>query len=530
MAGLIRKIGLDMESIKQFFGNLMKWVGRMTPSQVVMLLGVGVAGVVALVMVLSWFNSVSYSRLYGNLDESEAGEIVSYLNDHKIPYQLNDGGRTIEVPSSDVYQLRISLASEGLPRSGSVGYSIFDNNNLGMTDFLQNLNFRRALEGELTRTIMQLSEVEAARVHIVMPKERLFKKDQQEATASVVLKLRSGGSLTPRQIKGISHLVASSVEGLKPEKITIVDYDGNLLSGGQPADELAGLSSSQLEVRKQVEQYLQSKAQSMLDNVLGTNKSVIRVTADLNFQQVERTSENYDPNTPSIRSEELTKSSTTANDKSGDTDESKKDDANQTTITNYELNKTVEHIINAVGTVNRLSVAVMVDGVYEPAGKGTEDAAPVYHPRSQEELDRLAAIVRNAVGFDTTRDDQIEMYNIAFDRSDFMDDRDKLDSMYMREFYMNIATKVGLALLAILALLYFRKKARKLFQTLAALMPPRRMPAPAPAAEAFVQGEGEEVEPIFVEKRKPRLVDQMQKTAKDRPDEIARVIKTLMID
>lgn len=521
-----------MESLKQFFNNLMAWVGRMTPSQVVMLLGVGVAAVVALVMVLSWFNSVSYARLYGNLDESEAGEVISYLNDKKIPYELSDGGRTIEVPSTEVYQLRISLASEGLPRSGSVGYSIFDDNNLGMTDFLQNLNFRRALEGELTRTIMQLSEVQAARVHIVMPKERLFKKDQQQATASVVLKLRSGGALNVRQVRGISHLVAASVEGLKPDNITVVDYDGNLLSGGQQADALAGLSASQLEVRKQVEQYLEDKSQTMLDDVLGAGKAVIRVTAELNFQQVERTSETFDPNTPSIRSEERTKASLTLSDKAGETDESQKDDATETTITNYELNKSVEHIVNAVGTINRLSVAVMVDGNYEPVGEEGGDAAPVYQPRSQEELDRLAAIVQNAIGFDSQRNDQIEMFNIAFDRSNFMDDRQKLDSMYLREFYMDIASKVGLVLLVIVGLLYMRKKARRLFQSLGSLMPPRRAPATAPASTESLVDEipDEDVMPIQPEARKPRLVDQMQKTAKDRPDEIARVIKTLMID
>jgi flagellar M-ring protein FliF len=291
------------------------------------------------------------------------------------------------------------------------------------------------------------------------------------------------------------------------------------------------LSASQLEVRKQVEQYLEEKSQSMLDNVLGPDKSVIRVTAELNFQQVEQTNENYDPNAPSIRSEERTKATTTANDKAGENDESQKDDATETTITNYELNKSVEHIINAVGTINRLSVAVMVDGVYEPVGDGEEGAAPVYQPRSQEELDRLAAIVQNAVGFDSQRNDQIEMYNIAFDRTNFMDDRDKLDAMYLREFYMDIATKVGLVLLAVLGFLYFRKKARKLFRNVGSLMPPRRVAPPQPmAAESVAPIEEEVVEPIQPEKRKPRLVDQMQKTAKDRPDEIARVIKTLMID
>jgi len=284
-----------MDSFKNSFGRISEYVGRMSPSQVMMLLGVTTGSIVGIIFMVGWLNSVNYTRLYSGLDEAEAGEVISYLNDNKIAYQLSDGGRTIEVPSDQVYQARISLASQGLPRGGSVGYSIFDQNNLGMTDFLQNLNFRRALEGELTRTIMQLSEVLAARVHIVIPRDRLFEADQQKATASVVLKL-SGGGLAKHQVKGITHLVASSVEGLTPDNITIVDYDGNLLSSGETADLAAGLSSTQLDVRKQVEQYLEQKAQTMMDGVLGDGKSIVRVTADLDFQQLERTSEIYDPN------------------------------------------------------------------------------------------------------------------------------------------------------------------------------------------------------------------------------------------
>ena len=172
-----------MERFSLLFKNISAWVSRMSPSQVMMLLGVVAGSIVGIILVVGWLNAATYSTLYANLDESEAGEIVAYLNDNKIPYELSDGGRTISVPSSEVYQARISLASDGLPTKGSIGYSLFDKNNLGMTDFLQNLNFRRALEGELTRTIMQLSEVKAARVHIVMPKERLFKEDKKETTA-----------------------------------------------------------------------------------------------------------------------------------------------------------------------------------------------------------------------------------------------------------------------------------------------------------------------------------------------------------
>ncbi len=521
-----------MNDVKQYFSNLMDYVSRMTTSQVMMLFGVIAGSIVGIVLVVGWLGTVSYTPLYSNLDESEAGEVIGYLTDNKIQYNITNGGKTIEVPTNDVYKTRISLASQGLPRGGNIGYSIFDQNNLGMTDFLQNLNFRRALEGELTKTIMQLNEVKAARVHIVMPKERLFKKDSQHATASVVLKLRGGtSSLSVHQIKGISHLVASSVEGLKPSNISIIDYNGNLLTSGSESDPLAGLSSSQLEVRKKVEGYLQEKAQSMMDDVLGDGKSVIRVTADLNFQQIERTSEIFDANTPSIRSEERVKSTFSTSDKSDETNESSEEDNNETVITNYELNKTVEHLVNAVGSIDRVSIAVMIDGKYVPQENADGETEMVYQPRPQEELDRLAAIVKNAVGFDTQRNDQIEMINIAFDKQDLTYQQQMLDDMYTREFYTDIAKKVGYFLLIAFLLFYFKKKSKKLFAAMATIAPPPQVQRPQPSTHAGVVAEEDEfLEPIIPEKREAKLIDKMQETAKEEPEEIARVIKTMMVE
>jgi len=522
-----------MDQIVEFFKNAGRWVSRMTPSQVMMLLGVVAGSVVGIVMVVGWLSSVNYSRLYSDLGEDEAGEVITYLEENKIPYELSDGGRTVSIPSDQVYKTRISLASEGLPHGGTMGYSIFDQNNLGMTDFLQNLNFRRALEGELTRTIMQLNEVKSARVHIVMPKERLFREDQKSATASVVLKLNSSGNLARGQIAGITHLVASSVEGLEPANITIVDYDGNLLSSGSKTDPLAGLSSSQLEVRKQVEDYLQSKSQSMLDDVLGPGKSVVRVTADLNFQQIEKTSETYDPNAPSIRSEERIKSSATSKDKSEETSESSSDDNNETLVTNYELNKTVEHIVNAIGNIDRLSVAVMVDGNYKPAGDGADKGEMIYEPRSQEELDRLAGIVRSAIGFDSQRNDQIEMVNIAFDRQSLEDNQQFLDTMFMWDFYVDLARKIGYFLIAALLFLYLRKKSKKIFAVLGKMVPqagPSRVVTQTRTVTTTEDGVESEIAPVAQEKREATLVDKMQQTAKGQPEEIAKVIKTMMIE
>ena len=308
------------------------------------------------------------------------------------------------------------------------------------------------------------------------------------------------------------------------------DYEGNLLSSGQESDAIASLSGSQMEVRKNVERYLEDKAQTMLNNVLGDGRSVVRVSAELDFQQLEKTSETYDPNSPSIRSEERTKTTNALSDKATEEAESTEEGSSETTITNYELNKTIEHIVNGVGGVRRLSVAVMVDGTYsEVEGEGG-DAGAVYQPRSQEDLDRLASIVRSAIGFDTERNDQIEIVNMPFDRLDLQNEQEALDAMYLRDFYIDIAKKVGLVLLIIFGLLYFRKKSGKLFKALAGLMPPPR-PAPAPMPEPMTRSVADEgVPPIQPETRKPTLVDQMQKTAKDQPDEIAKVIRTIMAD
>ncbi len=518
-----------MEQFRAFIKNAMAYVGQMTASQVMLLLGITAGSIVGLVFMVGWLNSVSYSSLYANLDENEAGEIVTFLEANKIPFKLSQGGKTIEVPSDNVYQTRINLASEGLPTSGHIGYSIFDENQLGMTDFLQNLNFRRALEGELTRTIMQIDQVSAARVHLVMPKERLFREDQQHATASVALKMKGSSALVQRQINGITHLVASSVEGLSPDHITIVDYHGNLLSSGQQSDPLAGLSSSQLEVRRNVENYLEEKAETMLASVLGAGRSVVRVTADLNFQQAERTAETYDPNSASIRSEEQTKNNNLLSDKSTDSSENSEEGSSESTITNYELNKTVEHIINAVGTIERLSIAVMVDGIYTPAPDSAKEASLIYQPRSQEELNRLGAIVMNAVGFDDRRSDKIEFYNIAFDRQNLETDQKALDSMYQREFLLEIGQKVGAALLFIFAFFFLKKRAKKFFAELAKLAPPVRT-VRATTAVARASADEPDIEPIVAEKREVTLIDQMQETARKEPEEIAKVIKTMMID
>jgi flagellar M-ring protein FliF len=523
-----------MEYLKQVLSQLSETVRRMSTSQVVMLVAIIAGTIVGAFAVAGWIGKVNYQPLYTNLEPSEAADITQYLAEKKIPYQIGPGGTSIEVSEKDLYPARLGLASQGLPHSGTVGYSIFDQTNLGMTDFMQKLNYRRALEGELVKTISSLREVQTARVHIVIPEERLFADQQQETTASVVLKLRHAGALSKMQIAGISHLVASSVEGLKPGSITIVDYEGNLLSSAVGDDQLASLSSSQLEVAQTVEHDLERKAQSMLDGVLGPGKSIVRVTAELNFQQYSKTSENYDPNMVAVRSEQKIENSDMSTKKKTETAEDKQDNQSTTVVTNYEVSKTVESVVNPVGQVKRLSVAVLLDGTYKevPGTGGTPEK--VYQPRPQSELDRLTAIVKNAVGYSEERNDQVEMVNISFDKQYLTDEQQEMDKQVNRQFYYDLVKKVLIGLAVLVGAFILLRMVKKFFAGLAAILPqgtggpnrqtPSRSATPIPAITT------EEVPDVVPEMRRAKLVDQMQKVARDDPEEIAKVIKTMMVE
>ena len=265
------------EWLTKILGDAKTHWDEMTPNKKVALGAIATALLIGSMLLLWNMRHIRYETLYANMDPQEASAVVEQLKVRDVPYRLTHGGRTIEVPSGRVYEVRLDMASQNLPRGGTVGYEIFDKTNLGMTDFLQKVNYHRALEGELTKTIMELREVQAARVHLVIPERRLFKEDRKNPTASVLLKLSSSARLNQRQIEGITNLVASSVEGLAPEHITIVDYNGNLLSSHTENDPLMQLSAHQLALQKQVEGYLEQKAQSLLDQVLGPRQQQAQV-------------------------------------------------------------------------------------------------------------------------------------------------------------------------------------------------------------------------------------------------------------
>lgn len=271
---------------------------QMTSSQKLMVLLAIALGVVAMVLLLSRAGKTEMVPLYTNLSASDAADIVAKLREMRVPYEISDGGTTIRVPFPDVYETRMNLASQGLPKGGTVGFEIFDKTSFGVTEFTQKMNYRRALQGELTRTILQLREVEDARVHIAIPEPELYTDEQKPPTASVMVKLRSGATLTKGQVQGIVRLVSSSVEGLNPSNVTVLDVDGNILYAASDDSEtgmVASLSVSQLEAKRAYEKDLEKSVESMLTEVLGPRKVVVRVNAEINFDRREQNSEVFQP-------------------------------------------------------------------------------------------------------------------------------------------------------------------------------------------------------------------------------------------
>jgi flagellar M-ring protein FliF len=385
---------------------------------------VSMIGIMALVYAS---NVVDYRVLFSGLTSEDAGNIVSKLQEKKIPYKISESGDSISVPQEKVSELRLELAASGLPHGGGVGFEIFDGKSLGVTEFVQQLNYQRALQGELSRTINSLDEIQQSRVHIVIPKKSLFAEDQKKPTASVILKMKAGRSLRPAQIDGIVHLVASSVEGLNPSEVMVVDGTGKVLSKVQDDSKLGHLSNSQVEYQRNIEKDMTQRVQSMLEKVVGEGKAVVRISADLDFRITEKLEEKYDPEAPVIRSEQR------QSEKSGMTSQpsntpgvpaSKSEPKQEKTdeIINYEINKTVNKTVMPVGEIKKLSIAVLVDGNYIKNEKGAEE----YQPRSKKEISDLEDLVKKSAGFDSKRDDQVVVTNIPFKKVELDEDQMKV--------------------------------------------------------------------------------------------------------
>ncbi|PID78660.1 flagellar M-ring protein FliF, partial [bacterium DOLZORAL124_64_63] len=359
-----------MDGIQQFIDTVKRKLGELSFNQKIMLGAVGVATILSVTVFSLWIQKEDMGVLFANLSPEDAGATMDELRKMSVDFELQNGGTTILVPENLVNSLRIEMHSKGLVTDSVTGFEIFDGKSFGWTEFIQNVNYQRALEGELTRTIESLTSVQSARVHLVLPKPSIFNKAQAGATASVTLKLGRGVHLGENQIGGIQSLVASSVPNLNVDNVRIHDTTGRELSSSvQDTD--VGRSQTQLELRKEVERHLTEKAQGMLDRALGPGRSIVQVSATLNFEKIESEREIFDPQGIVVRSEERNE----INSPERGTEES--------SLTNNELNRTVEHVVSEVGNVTHLSVSVMVDGHYEPSEDGGE---MVYVPLTDTEI------------------------------------------------------------------------------------------------------------------------------------------------
>ena len=374
--------------------------------------------IMAGIMTFVYFtNQEDYRVLFSNLTGEDAAGIVTKLKEKKIPYQISPSGETISVPSEQVSELRLELAAAGLPQGGGVGFEIFDNKVFGATDFEQQMNYRRALQGELSRTINSLDEIQQCRVHIVIPKESLFVEQQKKPTAAVTIKLKAGKKLKESQIDGIGHLVASSVEGLHADEVMIVDSQGNILSKRQGDSKNARLSSSQNEYQRNIEKEMTNRIQTLLENVVGPGKAVVRVNAEIDFTLSEKTEETYDPESPVVRSsqkqvDKSVGSVSAANQGAGKAPSSGPEKEKTEETLNYEINKTVRKTVMPTGEIKKISIAVLVDGNYPKNDKGVA----AYQERPKKELESFEDLVRKSAGLNEQRGDQVVVSTMPFNR------------------------------------------------------------------------------------------------------------------
>jgi flagellar M-ring protein FliF len=417
------------------FAEQLKGILRSMSAGKLISLGVLLIGTVAgMIALISWSGQPEFVPLYTHLAAEDAGEVVARLREQKIAYRLSHDGSTVQIPRQRLYEVRLDLAAQGLPRGGSMGFELFDNTKLGMTEFVQNINYQRALEGELSRTVNGLAEVESSRIHIVMSDRSLFIEEERPATASVILKLKAGRWLNEKQVQGIVHLVASSVPRLGPDKVTVVDNNGNLLAGVNDTPTPSKISNDQLEFQQRKEKLLEQRVATMLEKVLGKDKAIVRVACELDFVQHEKTQETYFPENQVVRSEQLSSersaqpetipagvpglAANIGNRTPAETRITKPGDFEKKDNTrNYEIGKMTSHQILPTGKLIRLSAAVIVDGNYKTrtVGKGNKkEVKTEYEARTPEEMQSLENIVKRAINFDESRGDRVEVANIPF--------------------------------------------------------------------------------------------------------------------
>lgn len=428
------------------FSQLIRSLGG---SKVAALAATGIMMLVLFFFITSRVATSPMSPIYSDLTMEDSAKVVAELERMNVQYELRANGTQVLVPNDQVLRLRLTMAQQGIPSGGSiVGYEIFDRSEaMGTSSFVMNINMLRALEGELARTITNISQVESARVHLVIPKPELFKQDKIEPTASVMLKLKGVSELDKTQIQSITNLLATAVPGLKPSKVTLIDSKGTLLAGGAgDGHDMATTANTAESFRLGFEARMKSTLETLLEKSVGVGKVKVTVNADIDFDRVVTNSEVYDPNGQVARSVQTGEEKESSNEKEGRANTTvannlPNNNANQSSsgsnrtiektdeTTNFEISKTVTNQVQESGKVKKLSVAVLVDGTYAK----NEEGKDIYTPRSDDERKQLDTLVRSAVGFDEKRGDKVEIVNMRF-----MEAEDLSTSQSMLEWFKQV--------------------------------------------------------------------------------------------
>ena len=512
-------------------------------------LGIAALGAVVLAMTM-WSSQGDYKVLYANLSDKDGGAVIAQLSQMNVPYRYAEGGTAVLVPAAKVHDVRLKLAAAGLPKGSVVGYELMDGARFGQTQFQERLTFQRGLEGELTRSITALAAVQNARVHLALPNQNGFFREQQKPTASVMLTLYPGRTLERAQIAGIVHLVSSSVPEMNPKAVSVLDQTGALLTGDQ-ANPQAGLDAQQLQYVAQVESGYQKRIFELLEPLVGRDNLRATVTADVDFSQSEATSEEFSPNqgkdaTVAIRSQQVSESSGSTGGapsgvpgaasnqppvpatapvsgspgalqgaQSGGNSNNRRD-----ATTNYEIDKTVRVTRNATGAIKRLNAAVVVNHRSSTDAKGKTSTTPL----SSDEIAKLTALVQESIGFKQERGDSVKVINAPFK----VEKIEKVDIPLWKQpeiidMLRAAAVPAGLALIALIVFFGMIRPAMK-----AALAPPPP-PAPGQQLSAVVDDDnllpGAAGAPALPAPKSNEHLDAARALAKENPAAVANIVR-----
>jgi len=524
------------------------------PAGTKMKLGIGIAAVLALIVAIGlWSSQGDYRVLFANLPDKEGGAVVAQLAAMQVPYKFAEGGTAILVPADKVNEVRLKLASAGLPKSSVIGFELMDNAKFGQTQTQERVNLQRALEGELTRTIGSIDAVESARVHLALPNQNGFFREQQKPSASVVLMLRGGRTLDRSQLAGIVHLVASSVPELQTKDVSVLDQTGALLTESGDRAHAQGLDPTQLQYVNQMESGFTKRIQELLEPVVGRDNLRASVTADIDFSQSEATSEqfkpNQDPKDATIRSQQMNDAGGSAgsvpagvpgastnqppvgatapiNGASAPLQASQGgtvgSSGRRETVTNFEVDRTVRVTRNATGLVRRLNAAVVVNQRVTTDAKGKVTSTPL----TADEMDKLTALVQEAIGFDKTRGDSVKVINAPFRVDPAV--KDEPLPLWKQQWLLDLLRAGGvpgaLTLVALAVLFGVVRPA-----VMAALAPPPSSEEPEVLLDAVVDDKNElsmdELPQLLEAPQMAKKLESARQLAKDNPTAVANIVR-----